>query len=310
MLKILAVEKIEEPLEESQPEPVKEQKPLIEEFYYPKYGPGELWEMVLEKCLMKGATIIKNSPVTNIKFKDNKIVSVTTNNIEYKGDIIISTMPIKDLINGLEGNKEVNKNIKNIANGLPYRDFVTIGLLVKKLKIKNKTKIKTINNIIPDNWIYVQDESVKLLRIQIFNNWSPYMVKNNDKYVWIGAEYTCSELDDFWNMKDNELKDFAAKELEKIGIFSQNDVVDYHVEKIKKAYPSYFDTYKDINKVIKYLNKFDNLYCIGRNGQHRYNNMDHSMMTAFEATDNIINKIREKNNIWNVNTEKVYHEKK
>lgn len=283
---------------------------LIEEFYYPKYGPGELWETVLEKCLIKGATIIENSPVTNIKFKDNKIVSVTANNIEYKGDIIISTMSIKDLINGLEGNKEVNKSIKNIANGLPYRDFVTIGLLVKKLKIKNKTKIKTINNIIPDNWIYVQDESVKLLRIQIFNNWSPYMVKNNDKYVWLGAEYTCSELDEFWNMKDNELKEFAAKELEKIGILSSDDVVDYHVEKIKKAYPSYFDTYKDINKVIKYLNKFDNLYCIGRNGQHRYNNMDHSMMTAFEATDNIINKVREKNNIWNVNTEKVYHEKK
>ena len=197
-----------------------------------------------------------------------------------------------------------------IANGLPYRDFVTVCLLVNKLNLKNETDKKTLNNIVPDCWIYVQENEVKLGRIQIFNNWSPYMVKNPDKTVWIGLEYFCNENDEFWNMSEKETVDFAVNELISMGIISKKDVLDSHREKVKKAYPAYFDTYSEIDKVIDYINTYDNLYCIGRNGQHRYNNMDHSMMTAFESVDVILENKKDKSVIWNVNTEKEYHEEK
>ena len=202
-------------------------------------------------------------------------------------------------------------HIDEIAKGLPYRDFVTVGVLVNKLNLKNKTKFKTINNIVPDCWIYVQDTGVKLGRIQIFNNWSPYLVKDIDNKVWIGLEYFCNEGDDFYSMSDEECIKFAGNELVKMGIISSTDeILDAHREKVKKAYPAYFDTYSRIDELIAYLNKFENLYCVGRNGQHRYNNMDHSMVTSFETVKNIINGSKDKSNIWNVNTEEEYHEKK
>ena len=214
-------------------------------------------------------------------------------------------MPIKDLCNALEA----PKRITNISNNLPYRDFVTFGILVKKLKIKNETSIKTINNIIPDTWIYVQDNSVKMGRIQIFNNWSPYMVKDYKKTIWIGLEYFCSESGSFWNMSKKKSIDLAINELISLGLIDKKDVLDATRIKVKKAYPAYFDSYKDINKVINYLNKYENLYCIGRNGQHRYNNMDHSMLTAIKAVDCLLNKSNKKD-IWNVNIEQEYHETK
>lgn len=283
---------------------------LIEEFYYPKYGPGHFWETVAKKVENMGGKLIKNSKVTKINFKDDKILSVETSSGIYKADIFISSMPLKDLINSLNGNQEISNDIIRIANGLPYRDFVTVGLLVDKLKIKNETNIKTLGNIIPDCWIYVQDESVKLLRIQIFNNWSPYMLEDPYKNVWIGAEYTCSKEDKLWNMSDKNTKKFVVSELEKIGIIESSSVQDYHVERIEKAYPSYFDTYSEIDTLVNYIDKLSNLYCVGRNGQHRYNNMDHSIITSFEAVNNIIKGISDKSNIWNVNTEKEYHETK
>ena len=180
-----------------------------------------------------------------------------------------------------------------------------------KLNLKNQTNIKTINNIVPDCWIYVQDVDVKLGRIQIFNNWSPYLVKDIDHKVWIGLEYFCNEGDDFYNMSDEECIRFASQELVKMGIISdEKAVLDAHREKVKKAYPAYFDTYDQIDELVDYLNTYDNLYCVGRNGQHRYNNMDHSMVTSFEAVDNIIKDRKDKSNIWNVNTEEEYHEQK
>ncbi len=283
---------------------------LIEEFYYPKYGPGHFWETVAKKVIKMGGQVIKDSKVSKINLKNNQIVSVVAGDKVYQADIFISSMPLKDLINAINGNKPVPKDIVRIANGLPYRDFVTVGLLVDKLKIKNETNIKTLGNIVPDCWIYVQDSSVKLLRIQIFNNWSPYMLKDPNNTVWIGAEYTCSTEDELWNLSNKETMKFVSSELEEIGIIERSEILDYHVERIEKAYPSYFDTYEEIDKLIDYLNKFSNLYCVGRNGQHRYNNMDHSIITSFEAVDNIINNIADKDNIWSVNTEKEYHEKK
>ena len=280
---------------------------LIEKFWYPKYGPGQLWELLAKKIEELGGVIKKESKVKRIQIQDNKIKSVICeengNEVKYDGDIFISSMPIKDLVCGFEG-QEVPQDALKIAKGLPYRDFITVGLLVDKLSIGK-------HGMVPDTWIYVQEANVKLGRIQIFNNWSPYLVKDPKNTIWIGLEYFCNENDKYWNMTDEEFINFAIDELIKIGVIkSKENVKDSHREKIKKAYPAYFDTYGEIDKLIKYLNTFDNLYCVGRNGQHRYNNMDHSMVTSFEAVKNIKQGIKDKANVWKVNTEKEYHEEK
>ncbi len=284
---------------------------LIEQFWYPKFGPGQLWETAAKEFEKLGGKILINTAVKEISLESGVIKSVkceTENGlVGIDGDIFISSMPLKDLIAGFRG-EEIPKSISNIAKGLPYRDFVTVGLLVPKLALKNETEIKTMGNIVPDCWIYVQDTNVKLGRIQIFNNWSPYMVKDVEHTVWIGLEYFCTEGDEFWNMSDSECINFAADELAKMGIIKNGDVLDSHREKVKKAYPAYFDTYSQIDELIAYLNKIPNLYCVGRNGQHRYNNMDHSMLTSIRAVEHIKSGETDKSDIWNVNTEKTYHE--
>ena len=286
---------------------------LIEEFWYPKYGPGHLWETLAKRVKAKGGKILKGYKVVNINIKNYQIKSVecetTIGKLTIDGDIFISSMPVKDLVMGFKGER-LSSKILDIAKGLPYRDFMTVGLLVDKLNLKNETDIRTLGNIVPDCWIYIHEPEAKLLRLQIFNNWSPYMVKDAKNTVWIGLEYTCQENDKYWNMSDDEFINLASEELIRMGIIEKNNILDSHREKIKKAYPAYFDTYKEMDKLIAYLNKFENLYCVGRNGQHRYNNMDHSMVTAFETVKNIENGTKDKSNIWNVNTEKEYHEER
>jgi protoporphyrinogen oxidase len=216
-------------------------------------------------------------------------------------------MPVKDLVAAMGGVPP--QDVRDIAAGLPYRDFITVGLLVKKLKIKNGTRIKTVSDIVPDCWIYVQERDVRMGRIQIFNNWSPYMVKDLENTVWIGLEYFCAEGDEMWNASDADFTAFAAGELEKIGVIDRADVLDSVRIRVKKAYPAYFGTYARFGRVREYLDGIGNLYCIGRNGQHRYNNMDHSMLTAMEAVRALKNGAgREK--VWGVNTEQEYHESK
>ena len=286
---------------------------LIEQFLYPKFGPGQLWESLASRVESKGGIIKKGYEVKNLNIKDGKIVSVeceVNGNIEtIDGDIFISTMPVKDLVVGLKG-EIIPENIAEIAKGLPYRDFITVGVLLNKLNLKNETNVKTLGNIIPDCWIYIHEPGAKLLRMQIFNNWSPYMVKDAKNTVWVGLEYTCNENDELWNMTEDEFKKMAIEELVKMDMIKEEYILDSHVEKIKKAYPAYFDTYSQMNELVEYLDSFENLYCIGRNGQHRYNNMDHSIQTAFEAVKNINAGIKDKKNIWNVNIEKEYHETK
>lgn len=283
---------------------------LIESFYYPKYGPGELYEELAHIVKKMGATIIKKSEVIKINKKNNKIESIVYKKADKEYienlDILISSMPLKDLVEILN-NKP--KAILDIATNLPYRDFITVGILVPKLSIKNKTKIKTLNNNIPDCWLYIQDKNVKMGRIQIFNNWSPYMVKDIKNTMWIGLEYFCLENDDFWNMSSKKLKKYAEEELRRMGIIDC-EVLDSCCIKVKKAYPAYFDSYKDIDKLINYLNSISNLYCIGRNGQHRYNNMDHSIMTAFKAVESILDNFNNKDDVWNINIDNNYHERR
>ncbi len=286
---------------------------LIEEFWYPKYGPGQLWETVAEEVEKAGGKILFGCRAEGFeRSEDGKISAILyeRENIRERieGDVFLSSMPVKDLIAGMP---DVPQNIYEAAQGLPYRDFVTVGLLVPALKLKNETKIKTLNDIVPDCWIYVQDTKVKLGRIQVFNNWSPYMVKDPCGTIFIGLEYFCQEGDDFWNMSEKECADLAVKELVDMGVLnSASDVISYHRERVKKAYPAYFDTYDQIDEIRAWLDKCENLYCIGRNGQHRYNNMDHSMATAFEAVRNILTGRQDKSNVWGVNTEQEYHEER
>ncbi len=286
---------------------------LIESFSYPKLGPGQLWDVTAEEIRKLGGTIQTNCKVISLtKNADNHIVSLTyeTNgqSVTAEGDIFISSMPLKDLVGGMN---DVPAKEAAIAAGLPYRDYRTLGVLIRKLNLQNKTKIKTIGNIVPDNWIYVHDRTVQVGRFQIYNNWSPYMVVDLEHTVWIGLEYFCSEGDKLWNMSDEEFSAFGISEMIKMGLIdSKEDVIDTHSESVKKAYPAYFDTYSEIDTLIDYLKGIDNLYCVGRNGQHRYNNIDHSMMTSFETVRNIVNGIDNKDNIWSVNTEQEYHESK
>ncbi|MBQ8592122.1 MAG: NAD(P)/FAD-dependent oxidoreductase [Lachnospiraceae bacterium] len=286
---------------------------LIEEFSYPKLGPGQLWEVTAQEIERLGGTIKKNCKVVGItKSADNKIISLTYEcngkRITETGDVFISSMPVQDLVAGMN---DVPAEPARIAAGLPYRDYMTLGVLVPKLNLVNKTKLKTVSNIVPDCWIYVHDRTVKMGRFQIYNNWSPYMIKDLENTVWLGLEYFCNEGDKYWNMTEEEFAKFAIDEMVKMGLIDHADeVIDYHMEKVKKAYPAYFDTYSEIDTLVEYLKSIDNLYCVGRNGQHRYNNIDHSMMTSFETVHNILNGITNKDNIWGVNTEQEYHENK
>lgn len=289
---------------------------LIEQFIYPKLGAGQIYEEMQKEIEKLGGKIILNAKVTNIEAKNTTITKISYEQNNKKKnittDILVSSMPIKDLFTNLKGIK-IPKKIYSIATNLPYREFMAVGLIVDKLKLKNTTNIKTIMNIVPDNWIYIQEKDVKMGRLQIFNNWSPYIFKEKEeieKKVFISLEYFAQENDKYYNMSDKEFIKFAEEEAIKIGLIDKDSIQDSIRIKIDKAYPAYFGTYKEIDKVINYLNKFENLYCIGRNGQHRYNNMDHSMLTGIETAKNILKNKTDKTNIWTVNTEQEYHEKK
>jgi protoporphyrinogen oxidase len=216
-------------------------------------------------------------------------------------------MPVQELIRGMEPTPP--KEVRDVAEGLIYRDFITVGLLLKKLKIKNETKEKTVNNIVPDNWIYIQERDVRLGRLQIFNNWSPYMVKDPNT-VWIGLEYFCNEGDQLWSKPDEKFASFAIDELAKIDIIHKDDVLDHVVIRMPKTYPAYFGTYNSFHIIRDFVDRFENLFLIGRNGMHKYNNADHSMLTAMTSVNNIINGSLSKKNIWEINTEDDYHESK
>ena len=254
------------------------------------------------------------SCVTNIHINENavdyiEVTDKTGTATRVECNYFLSSMPIKDLIAAISG-IEIPEDVKKVAQELPYRDFITVGILAKKLSMKNETHMATYKNRIPDTWIYIQEPDVKVGRLQIFNNWSPYLINDYENTMWIGMEYFCSEGDELWNMPKDDFIKMAVKELISIGFIEADDVLDATQVKIQKAYPSYFGSYYAIDKVKNFIDKIENLYCIGRNGQHRYNNMDHSMLTAMETVDIIKKGIKDKTSIWSVNTEEEYHETK
>ncbi len=290
------------------PKGAKRETSLIESFIYPKKGPGQLWEILAEEVQAKGAVLHRNACVTKIEKEGDTITAVmTADGTRYACDAVFSSMPIKDLVATFEN---VPTHVAEVASQLPYRDFITVGLLVDKLAIRNETKIPTLNNLVPDTWIYVQERDVCIGRLQIFNNWSPYMVDDPAKHVWIGLEYFCAEGDTMWEMADDTFIRFAVAELKKIGVIAEDEPIRDAVRiRIKKAYPAYFGSYTRFGEVRTWLDTIPNLYCIGRNGQHRYNNMDHSMLCGIEAVQSLLTN-SDKSAVWNVNTEEEYHESK
>ncbi|MGX2972087.1 NAD(P)/FAD-dependent oxidoreductase [Helicobacter sp. T3_23-1059] len=274
---------------------------LIEQFLYPKFGPGQLWECVADEIIKMGGKIYKNAEIVHLDLKNNKIDCVQVKSAknetrEINADFFISTMPIKDLFVAMSN---APKNIANIATKLEYRDFITMGVLLKRIDLGQSA--------IKDNWIYIQEPFVRVARLQFFHNWSEYMVANSN-HCFVGMEYMCFEGDWLWKMSDEEFARFGIDELKKLGFAQDNDIIDTHIARIKKAYPSYSGAYSEFGVVREFLDSVENLFVCGRNGMHRYNNMDHSMLSAFEVAKCIIESSSEKSAVWQVNAEESYHE--
>jgi protoporphyrinogen oxidase len=282
---------------------------LIERFLYPKLGPGQLWEEVAARVTELGGVIRLNSPAKRFECMGGRVTGVyhrigdAGEELFTRGDFVFSTMPVKNLIRGM--GSMVPDSVRTVAEGLIYRDFITLGLLFRKMLVGNQDSPGTRR--VPDNWIYIQEGDVKVGRVQVFNNWSPFMVKDGDT-VWLGLEYFCQEGDALWIDSDKNLIDKGIAELSKIGFCSPEDFLDGTVVRMPKTYPAYFGTYDQFDTVRRFTDSFDNLFLLGRNGMHRYNNQDHSMLTAMTAVDLIIEGNTEKEKIWAVNTEEDYHE--
>ena len=219
-------------------------------------------------------------------------------------DFLISTMPVSELSSLLQPD---DADVIRVAQKLPYRDFMTAGLLLRKMTLTGDRLGNTGNGMPPDNWIYIQEPDVKIGRLQVFNNWSPALVARPET-IWLGLEYFCAEGDELWSMPDGQFLEFAAGELAKIGMIDPRDVLDGTVVRVPKAYPAYFGEYREFAKVREFVERFGNLYPVGRNGMHRYNNQDHSMLAARAAVDSILAEGRGRTEIWQINTEAGYHE--
>lgn len=280
---------------------------LIERFLYPRLGPGQMWEEVARLVIEAGGEIHLNSRVVDVHRSARRVTGIEvldSQNNQMRTvhcDQLISTMPLAQLASQL---RPEQTRVAEVAAALPYRDFMTAGLIVKRMRTTGGAA--AANGMPPDNWIYVQEPDVKMGRLQIFNNWSPYLVADPNT-ISLGLEYFCREGDELWSQADPSFLDFAATELEKIGLIDRRDVIDGTVVRVPKAYPAYFGEYRSVGEVRSFLDEFENLYPVGRNGMHRYNNQDHSMLAAKAAVECIVGS-GDKSAIWQVNSEDEYHE--
>jgi len=282
---------------------------LIEQFLYPKFGPGQMWEEVAARVRAKGGRVLLRHPVMRLETAGTRMTAVVVRDEasggeeRYPADYVFSSMPVKELVGALGG--EVPANVREVAEGLVYRDFVTVGLLLAGMKLKDATPEG--RRFLPDTWIYVQEPDVKLGRLQIYNNWSPYLVADPCR-VWVGLEYFCNENDDLWRLPDAAMVALAGAELERLGMIEAGAVQDGVVIRQPKTYPAYFGSYPRFPELRRFLDRFENLFLVGRNGMHKYNNQDHSMLTAMVAVDGILAGSTDKSPLWAVNTEEDYHE--
>ncbi len=271
-------------------------KTLIEEFEYPKLGPGMMWERAVEKIEALGYPVHMNSPVTALRYRDGHLIEADTTSSgaarTYPGSHFISSLPIRDLVHMMDPPPPYE--VLAAADALSYRDYFTVVLVVNKDKL------------FPDNWIYIHDPSVRLGRIQNYKNWSPFMVPDPQKTA-LGLEYFCTEGDDLWSRADEDLLALGKEEVSSLGLADLADIEDGTVVRMKKAYPVYDEHYEHhVNVVRRFIEKeMPNLQLVGRNGMHKYNNQDHSMMTALLAARNILGQSWDP---WKVNTDAEYHE--
>jgi protoporphyrinogen oxidase len=282
---------------------------LIERFLYPKYGPGQMWRIAAEEIRARGGEIHFGQRVTSLHMENGRVVSVETTTADgsrnqWQSDWVISTMAVRDLILATE--PPAPQEIRGIAEGLMYRDFITVGVLARKFQPRPEGKPPL--NLLPDTWIYIQEPDVRIGRLQIFNNWSPTLVRDTET-VWMGLEYFCQEGDDLWQLEDAAMARLAIDELTSIGLIDPSDVMDWHVVHVPKAYPAYFGSYDRFDEIRAWTDSVPNLLLVGRNGMHRYNNQDHSMITAKLAVDCVLAG-GDKAAIWDVNVEAEYHEEK
>jgi hypothetical protein len=285
---------------------------LIEQFLYPKYGPGSLWEEVAHQVRAMGGQVYMNQDVKAIDIQEGLIHSVTTVDSQtgqtsnWEGEYFFSTMPVQELVGGM--GSSVPEKVRTIAAGLQYRDFINVGILLKQLSAPTKNgEYEKLE--LKDNWIYIQERDVKVGRLMIYNNWGGGMIKDPNT-TWIGMEYFCNKSDAFWDESDEAIQQFAIKELQQMDLARPEDVLDSVVKRMEKTYPAYFGTYGEFDQIRAYTDTFENLFLVGRNGMHKYNNADHSMLTAMVAVDNIAAGVTSKANIWSINTEQEYHEEK
>ena len=275
-------------------------KTLIKKFKYPKYGPGLMWEMAGEKIKKLNGKITMGSIAKEFiydKSKNiwvvkcfNKIDNLTTT---YECKRIICSAALKDVVNNITP----PLLSKPLADKLKYRDFITVAIMIDK------------RPTFDDNWIYIHDRDINAGRIQNYTSWSSHMAPI-DKGC-LGLEYFCNEGEDFWNKSDEELKEIAIDDLNKLQLLTDEKIIDTHVVRQKKAYPVYDQNYKEIvNKISNEIeNNYQNLFLVGRNGMHKYNNQDHAMMSSLLTVDNI-KANKKKHDIWNINVDAEYHEEK
>ena len=266
----------------------KKETSLIDEFYYPKYGCSQLWNLMADYIQNNGGKFYLNSEFVDFETKDKTIINVKikdkNNNIKtLNANYFISSIPISELIKGLDAPYDIKQNAIN----LPYRDYILTGFYPDDFNLENTTTYKTINNKAPQCWFYLQEKDATAARIQVMNNWSPYLVGNCKKNYLISLEYFTNENEKLWQMQDDEIIELSKNECEKYNLFKKENILKTIVVREKKAYPSYFGTYKNIDKIKDFLSTYENLYIIGRNGQHKYNNMDEAMLNGIEAARKI-----------------------
>jgi len=279
-----------------------EQTSLIESFLYPKYGPGQMWDTAARRFVDQGGTLLMRSRVERIDIVGERVQGVayrdaTGSEHALPCTHLLSTMPIKDLVQASAA--AWPDDVRAIAGALSYRDFITVGLLYPRSAIPRQ---------LDDNWIYIQEPGVNVGRVQVFNNWSPYMVADAGT-LWLGLEFFCKEGDPLWTMDDEALKALAHREMVQIGLVQADAPRDAVVLRVPKAYPGYFgEAYERFEELQSALDEIPNLFLIGRNGMHRYNNQDHSMLTAKEAARQIASGQVDKAAIWGINVDDEYHE--
>ncbi|MFA5162197.1 MAG: NAD(P)/FAD-dependent oxidoreductase [Elusimicrobiales bacterium] len=286
---------------------------LIDKFWYPKFGPGQLWEKAASRARAAGAEFFMRRRAVSFETENGAVKAVTARNLEtgaaetFVADAFISTMPVRDLIAAF--GDAAPPEVRAVAAGLEYRDFITAGLLYRKIKAVNKSAVPALPGLVPDTWIYIQEPQVKAGRLQIFNNWSPYLCGGREG-VWLGVEFFCQEGDGFWKLDDAEICRLAVRELEAIGFADSGELAYSAAARMPKTYPGYFGAYSGFGKVREFMDSVPNLYPAGRNGMHRYNNMDHSMLSAMKTAEIIMGSGGDKRSVWAVNSEEEYHESK